>query len=277
MLVVVTILLWPSSTASDDTLDGYRKAHPDELLIPLDEADPSATTETTNNECQAQVEANQKNGTVCENDGYFLMEQVLKFKRLVNPPKGKGLDGLFEKLAPFGEPMPMPTMLAKPKPGKLIFLPEASKPPAAAYDFTAPAEQRTASATYPKFVVFEAKHVSKQFDENDSEGIMREAKNRLKNTCDGKQLGQKWTAERIPQALDRQYPSNDTFRETKLKDIRASRFGRWIFVCLLGPVGNPQLVRLYVLIDVVTSGMDLESTQPKARKTQPSGPANNEY
>lgn len=244
------------------------------LTIPLDKPDADAQTNTTNNECRAQIEDNQKNGATCENDGYLLMEQVLKFKRLVNPPKGKGLDGLFEKLPPLGEPSPMPTTVTQPKPGKLLFLSETLKPPTAAYDFTAGVEKRAASATYPKFVVFEAKHISKRFDDNDTQGITREAKNRLGKTCDGKQMGTKWTAERIPQSLDRQYPNDEGFRERKLKDIRSARYARWIFVCLPGPVGDVQVSKLYVLIDIVSSGMDLESGPPRIRQSKPTSPPN---
>lgn len=282
-LTFVLAVLWPNPLG-----DGTRKdpieyeppkaeGSPDPLKIPLDKTQPSAESNTTNNECKAQIEDNQKNGATCEIDGYWLMERVLNYKRLVNPPKGKGLDGLFEKLPPFGEPNPMPTTVTKPKPGKLIFIPEGSKPPQPSYDFTAGVEQRAAANTYPKFVVFEAKHISKQFGENDTDGIGKEAKNRLGRTCDGKQMNQPWTAKRIPQALDRQYPKDKTLRTTKEKEIRDHRYARWIFVCLPGPTGNAQVTRLYVLIDVVGSGMDLESTPPKPRKSQPSAPTNNGY
>jgi hypothetical protein len=276
-ILVVIIVFWPTSTASDDTMDAYYKAHPDKLPIPEDKAEPSAESNTTNNECKAQIEDNQKNGATCEIDGYWLMERVLNYKRLVDPPKGKGLDGLFEKLTPFGEPNPMPEMVVKPKPGKLIFLPPASTPPQPTYDFTAGAEQRAAANTYPKFVVFEAKHISKTIDENDGKGITQEAKNRLGRTCDGKQMGEKWTDRRIPQALERQYGKDLKTRTDKEEDIKQYRFARWIFVCLPGPVGNAQITRLYVLIDVIGSGMDLESTPPKPRQSKPSAPPNNGY
>lgn len=283
-LTLVLAILWPSPLG-DGTLEGYYKQHPDKrpkpgeepLYIPLDKPETTAETNTTNNECKAQIEDNQKNGATCEIDGYQLMEQVLNYKRLVDPPKGKGLDGLFEKLTPLGEPNPMPMTVVKPKPGKLIFIPEASKPPQPSYDFTAGAEQRAAANTYPKFVVFEAKHISKQFGENDTDGIGREAKNRLGRTCDGKQMSEPWTEDRIPRALKRQNPNDETARIAKLKEIVAAHYARWIFVCLPGPAGNTQIARLYVLIDVIGSGMDLESAPPKPRKSKPSAPTNNGY
>jgi hypothetical protein len=266
LLRVGGILLLPLLLSGDTPQRDQSKT----LTIPEDKPDASAQTNTTNNECQAQIEDNQKNGADCEMDGYMLMEQTLQYKRLVNPPKGKGLDGLFEKLAPNNQPDPMPQMVAKPKPGKLIFLPPESKPPKPAYDFTASAEKRAAIGTYPKFVVFEAKHISKQFGENDADGITKEAKNRLGNTCDGKQMGNKWTDRRIPQALERQDPKNSAARKAKQSEIGRAGYARWIFICLPGPAGDTQVTRLYVLIDVIASGMDLESTPAKIRK-QPSG------
>jgi hypothetical protein len=218
---------------------------------------------TTNNDCRPQSEENKKNGTECEEDGYVLMELVLQYARLVDPPKGKGLDGLFEKHQPFDQPNPMPTTVTAPKPGKLIFIPPADKPPQVRYDFTG----KPPVSTYPKFVMFEAKHIAKGFDANDTEGIKKETKNRLKNTCDGQQMGTDWTEKRIPQTLERQYPraANRQFRKGKEKEITNQGYARWIFVCLPGPVGSG--TKLYVLIDVVASGMDLDSKIPKPRKS----------
>ena len=245
-----------------------RKEETERIVVPLDKADTDATVDTTNNDCKPQSEENKKNGTECEEDGYVLMEQALQYKRLVDPPKGKGLDGLFEKRLPFDQPNPMPTTVTAPKPGKLIFIPPTDKPPQVRYDFTG----KPPISTYPKFVVFEAKHIAKTFDEKDTEGIKKEAKNRLGNTCDGQQMGTKWTAERIPQALKRQYPGakNLQYREKKLLEIDRVRYARWIFICLPGPVGSG--TRLYVLIDVVASEMDLDSKQPLPRKTTPPTP-----
>jgi len=134
-------------------------------------------------------------------------------------------------------------------------------PPQPRYDFVG----KPPASTYPKFVVFEAKHVSKSFDENDHDGITRETKNRLGNTCDGKQMDVPWTERRIPQALKRQNPGakNVSSRMAKLKEIEISRYARWIFVCLPGPIGSN--AKLYVLIDVVASGMDLKNAAPKSR------------
>jgi len=242
---------------------------PTQIVVPLDESKPLADTDTTNNRCKAQKEENQKNGAECENDGYVLMEQALLYKRLVDPPKGRGLDGLFEKHEPGDQPNPMPVQVTQPKPGKLVFIPPDAKPPQTRYDFAGKPPQ----STYPKFVVFEAKNIAKGFDEKDTEGIKDETKNRLKNTCDGQQLGLTWTEKRIPQALERQYPraGNSAFRNAKEKEITNAGYARWIFVCLPGPVGSN--TKLYVLIDVVASGMDLESMTPKPRKgsTTPEG------
>jgi hypothetical protein len=227
---------------------------------------------TTNNDCLPQNEENRKNGTECEEDGYVLMELALHYVRLVDPPKGKGLDGLFEKLVPFDDPNPMPKTVEMPQPGKLIFIPPMDKPPKARYDFTG----RPPKSIYPKFVVFEAKHIARTFDANDTEGIKREVKNRLGNTCDGEQMGLKWTEKRIPQALERQHQGarNRALRTEKLDAIRDERYARWIFACLPGPIGSS--TKLYVLIDVIASGMDLESKVPKLRK-MPAPPSDLTY
>jgi hypothetical protein len=242
-----------------------KKAQPQAIVVPLDESDADAAVNTTNNDCKPQNEENKKNGTECEEDGYVLMELVLEYARLVDPPKGKGLDGLFEKHQPFNQPNPMPTTVEFPHPGKLIFIPPTDKPPLPRYDFTG----KPPVSTYPKFVVFEAKHIAKSFDANDTEGMKKEAKNRLGNTCDGQQMGTVWTEARIPQALNRQYPraANKPFRDAKEREITNQGYARWIFICLPGPVGSG--TKLYVLIDVVAAGLDLDSKQPIPRKSSP--------
>ncbi len=256
------ILLLPLTLSGDTP----RKTQAEAIVVPLDKTDAKAAVNTTNNDCQPQTEENKKNGTECEEDGYVLMELALHYARLVDPPKGKGLDGLFQKLEPRDQPNPMPTAVEMPMPGKLIFIPPMDRPPKARYDFTG----KPPRSTYPKFVVFEAKHIARSFDERDTEGITKEAKNRLGNTCDGQQMGVKWTEKRIPQALEREYPEakNKPARVEKLDEIRDSRYARWIFICLPGPVGTN--TKLYVLIDVIASGVDLESAVPKTRKGSPS-------
>ena len=234
----------------------------EKIVIVLLETSEVASSNTTNNQCQQQVETNRKNGAQCEEEGYGIMERNLSYKRLVSPPAGRGLDGLFEKLSPLDSPNPFPEAVGLPSPGRLVFVPPDKKPLHTDYEVANP----TKSEVYPKFVVFEAKHVSKSFKEDDHDGIAKETKRRLKNTCDGRQMGEKWTEERIPQALERESPgvSNKHYRRGKEKEIADAGYARWIFVCLPGAVGDSG--KLYVLIDVVVSGMDLESTPPKARK-----------
>lgn len=221
---------------------------------------------TTNNDCKPQRTQNQENGADCENAGYTIMEQALKYQRLVDPPKGRGLDGLFEKLAPNEQPWPFPESVTAPKPGKLVFLPENGEPPKASFDYAG----RPPTATYPKFVVFEAKNVAMGFEEDDKEGIQKEGKKRLKNTCDGQQLGTTWTEKRIPQALSRQNPGAKGMRavEEKQQQIRNTGYARWLFICLPGAIGSN--AKLYVFIDVVASAMDLDSMKPKPRKSDKS-------
>ncbi|SFQ38733.1 hypothetical protein [Variovorax sp. 770b2] len=278
VLFVLVIVLTPGNAfqknTEDEDLRRWRAEYEKKQQLPIPDAPPQAdaVTDTANNDCKPQSEENKKNGTACEEDGYVLMEQALQYSRLVDPPKGKGLDGLFEKRLPFDQPNPMPATVTMPKPGKLIFIPPADKPPQARYDFTG----KPAASIYPKFVVFEAKHIAKTFDENDAEGIKKETKNRLGNTCDGQQMGTRWTARRIPQALERQYPGakNKPLRIEKTDAIRDERYASWIFVCLSGSVGSS--TKLYVFIDVAASGMDLESKLPKARKPS-SAPTDSTY
>jgi hypothetical protein len=252
------ILLLPLMLSGDTP---QPKEEPGRIVVPLDKTDADAAVNTTNNDCKPQSDENRKNGTECEEDGYVLMEQALQYARLVDPPKGKGLDGLFEKRAPFDQPNPMPTTVEIPKPGKLLFIPPADRPPQPRYDFTG----NPPKSTHPKFVVFEAKHMARTFDANDTEGIKKEAKYRLKNTCDGQQMGVKWTDGRIPQALERQHPGakNRVLREGKRIEIQIARYARWIFVCLPGPIESK--TKLYVFIDVVSAEMDLDSMVPKPR------------
>ncbi|CAJ0721381.1 hypothetical protein LMG6871_04806 [Ralstonia edaphis] len=223
-------------------------------------------------QCKAQIEDNQKNGAVCENDGYVLMENALKYKRLINPPKGRGLDGLFEKQLPLNQPAPMPTTVTIPKPGKLVFIPTDKKPPLSDYDYVATKLKRPTSPTYPKFVVLEAKHISRSFDPGDTDGIKKAAKNRLGCTQDGTQMGTKWTERRIPQALGRKDSGlTVTQQKTKLDEIIIYRYARWIFACLPGPTGAGASSKLYVFIDVVATGMNLDSGAPPTRTPSPAG------
>jgi hypothetical protein len=264
------ILLLPLTLSGDTPRP---KEETQRIVVPLDKADADAVVNTTNNDCLPQNEENKKNGTECEEDGYVLMELALHYVRLVDPPKGKGLDGLFEKLVPFDDPNPMPKTVEMPQPGKLIFIPPMDKPPKARYDFTG----RPPKSIYPKFVVFEAKHIARTFDANDTEGIKREAKNRLGNTCEGQQMSEPWTDKRIPQAMNRQFPGakGRQYRESKEIEIDRALYARWIFICLPGPVGTNS--RLYVFIDVVASGMDLESKPPRPRKSDLQLSSNSTY
>lgn len=264
------ILLLPLMLSGDTPRP---KEETERIVVPLDKTDADAAVNTTNNDCKPQSEENKKNGTECEEDGYVLMEQALQYARLVDPPKGKGLDGLFEKTPPLDQPDPMPATVEIPKPGKLVFIPPADKPPQLRYDFAGKPPVRS----YPKFVVFEAKHIARTFDENDAEGIKKEAKKRLGNTCDGRQMGLGWTEKRIPQALNRQYPGGkgQPYRESKEIEIDRALYARWIFICLPGPVDTNS--KLYVFIDVVASEMDMESKQPKPRRSAPRPPSNSTY
>jgi len=236
---------------------------PKRIVVRVDEPESEALADTTNNECLPQTEENRKKGEKCEESGYIIMEVELYYKRLVAPPRGRGLDGLFEKLPPFDAPNPMPK---EPIPNsKLVFIPPQATPPQGRYDYTAVELGKTPASIYPRFVVFEAKNISKGFDPDDTEGIAKEAKNRLGNTCDGTQLGKDWTEKRIPQSLEREYPGakNRNIREGKRKEIRDANYARWIFVCLPGPLGSNPKSKLFVIIDVVAQGMDLESRAPK--------------
>jgi len=113
-------------------------------------------------------------------------------------------------------------------------------------------------------VVFEAKHISKAFDPSDTDGIQKEAKRRLGETCDGTQMSVPWTERRIPQALARSGMSDDE-QDAKETKITKSGYARWIFICLPGPTGSSR--KLFVLIDIVGAGMNLEKT-PRPSSSQ---------
>ncbi|KWA11040.1 hypothetical protein WL26_17150 [Burkholderia cepacia] len=263
-LFTVAIVAMPSNAFEHNTEDeDLRKwraeyARKKQIAIPAPEVKTDVKVDTLTNECKAQIENNQKNGAKCENDGYTLMEQELHYKRLIDPPKGKGLDGLFEKGDDMSAPNPMPEFVHQPPPGgKLVFIPETTKPPKPQYKALNP--EATSAVAYPLFVVFEAKHISKGFDPDDTEGIKKEAKRRLGETCDGTQMSEPWTEERIPQALNRSVKNGDMTRrerEQKQNQINSSGYARWIFICLPSPAGSSS--KLFVLIDVLGAGMNLE-------------------
>ena len=94
-----------------------------EILIRLAETESSTQADSTTNVCQSQNATNRKNGIQCEEDGYVLMEWHLKFKRLSDPPKARGLDGLFEKLPPMNLPLSRELRVDMPLPGRLRFVP----------------------------------------------------------------------------------------------------------------------------------------------------------
>lgn len=247
-------------------------ARQQKLVIRDTQQKAEAEADRTNSECKAQIKENQKNGAVCENDGYVLMESALQYKRLVNPPKGRGLDGLFEKMPAFDQPAPMPDTVTAPKPGKLVFIPPEKRPPQPEYAYVRPKPGAKIEPTYPKFVVFEAKHISKRFEPEDTDKIKKEARRRLGETCDGTQMSVLWTEERIPQALGRddslirgRQAQND-----KREEIDEHGYARWIFVCLPGPAGDAKSSKLFVFIDVVESKMNLEKA-PSPTSSHPSG------
>ena len=214
-------------------------------------------------QCLPQREINQVNGAKCENDGYALMEQVMLYQRLVDPPKSRGLDGLFEKLAPADQPYPLPDTTTVPERGRILFIPDEARPPACCYDFKGDPKR----PIYPKFVVFEAKNIAARHDADEPNTIKKTAKGRLGLTCDGAQMGEKWSDARIPQALNRQYPKakDRAMKLAKRNEIRVTGYARWIFACLPGDAGE----KLFVFIDVATSDLDLDNIPAKPRKTKP--------
>jgi hypothetical protein len=279
VLFTIAIVVMPSNAFEHYTEDedlrkwqaGY--ARKKQIAIPAPEVKTEVKADTLTNECKLQIENNQKNGAKCENDGYTLMEKSLGYKRLVDPPRGRGLDGLFEKQWDMSAPNPMPQIVSEPPPGgKLVFIPDTMKPPTLKYKALNP--EATSPVAYPLFVVFEAKHISKGFDPDDTDGINKEAKRRLGETCDGTQMSEPWTEERIPKALDRSVRAGGMTVDEKVKKLKAiqtSRYARWIFICLPGATGSSS--KLFVLIDIVASGMQLEN----ASKPAPSQPAENTF
>jgi hypothetical protein len=266
-LFVLFLVVAPRNLGPSPELEWERRREEElkkERLLLQDAAEQAVVAvNATNNECRPQREINQQNGAKCENDGYTLMEEALKYQRLVDPPKGRGLDGLFEKLAPHDQPAPMPSMVTVPRPGRLVFVPEQARPPQSRYDYTG----KPPVVMYPKFVVFEAKNIEVRYEHDDEDGIKKKSKERLKNTCDGQQMSEPWTEKRIPQALERQNPGakHRSSRTQKKEEILLTGYARWIFVCLPGPIGGA--AKLYVFIDVEASEMDLESMKPRARKS----------
>jgi hypothetical protein len=261
-LRAVTTILYPTelNSGEDEWLRQRDEALKQKKLLVRDvQQQIEAAVNTTHNECKAQIEANQANGAKCEDGGYTIMEQSLQYKRLIDPPKGRGLDGLFEKLPPEASPFPFPESVALPSPGKLLFIPMEQTPPRTTYDYAG----KPPMLTYPKFVVLEAKNIETGLGEKDTDAIQKKSKERLKNTCDGQQLSEPWTEKRIPQALKRGMPGDVAGREAKRRDIGRAGYARWIFVCLPGPVGSN--TKLFVIIDVQSSGMDLEYMKPKPR------------
>ncbi|OLL28403.1 hypothetical protein BTH42_27710 [Burkholderia sp. SRS-W-2-2016] len=279
-IVGITLLTYSPklNDGEDEALKKIREqqqiyAQQKKLAIPAPQVKTVVLVNTVTNECKPQTEINKQNGAKCENDGYILMEKSLGYKRLVDPPKGRGLDGLFEKQGDMSMPNPMPQIVSEPPPGgKLVFIPEQKKPPTAQYRALNP--EAASAVAYPLFVVFEAKHISKGFDPGDTEGIKKETKRRLGETCDGTQMSEPWTEERIPQALNRSVKNGDMTRQQrdgKEQKIEISGYARWIFICLPGPTGSSS--KLFVLIDVVGAGMNLEKTSQPA----PSQPGDNTF
>ncbi|MDR5808434.1 hypothetical protein [Caballeronia sp. LZ019] len=227
------------------------------LPIPDTQSQTQAQTNATNNECKAQAELRKQNGEVCENDGYTIMEDTMKYRRLIDPPKGRGLDGLFEKVPPMNLPQPLPDTVVKPKPGTLMFIPKDKAPPSPAYAFTAAATGSSIGATYPKFVVFEAKNMEQRVNTDNVESVKKAAKRRLGETCDGTQMSEPWTEERIPQALKRDSRMSPGDQARKRTEIGIERYARWIFVCLPGPFGG-EPSKVFVFIDVVEANLDID-------------------
>ncbi|MXN76867.1 hypothetical protein GR157_19270 [Burkholderia sp. 4701] len=234
------------------------------LAIPEPQVKTATKVDTVTNECKAQIEKNQKNGAKCENDGYTLMERALHYKRLIDPPKGKGLDGLFEKQGDMSAPNPMPQIVSEPPPGgKLVFIPEAMRPPKPQYKTLNP--EATDSVAYPLFVVFEAKHISKGFASDDTEGIKNEVRRRLGETCDGTQMNPDWITSRVPRALNRNVKAGRMTgeeKDIKLQQINESSYVSWVFVCLSGAAGSSS--KIFVLIDIDASGMKLNRSPQSA-------------
>lgn len=79
-LFTVVSVVMPSNAFQKNTEDeDMRRIHAEyerqrKLAIPDTKQQADAVTDTANNECKAQIKDNQKNGAVCEEDGYVLME-----------------------------------------------------------------------------------------------------------------------------------------------------------------------------------------------------------
>ena len=234
-----------------------------QIVIALQRTETTAEANSTVNECQAQITENRANGERCEEDGYHLMERSLKFKRLADPPKGRGLDGLFEKLRPYNLPTSGQITRDLAPPDRIRFVPDSATPPSLIYDLVGPNKDHV----YPRFVVFEAKDHSKSVDESD-DALCKAGENRLGSTQTGTQLGVKWTEERIPQTMkrrDSKVPRQD--RAEKFDEIRQYRYARWLFMCLRGQESEG---KLFVFVDIESSGIAgrIDSKPPKPRPSK---------
>ena len=242
-----------------------RKAEQNVAVIPDVQAQTKAQSDTANNECKPQEDKKKGNGEECENNGYHLMEKTLKYRRLINPPKSIGIDGLFEKVDPDNQPMPFPSDVQEPKLGKVIFEPDNRKPPGAQYYYQPVKEGEFVEAIYPKFVVFEAKNSDKRVNTDKPESIKSAARRALsKDTCDGTQMGAKWVENRIPKSLRRDSDLNAIEQVRKELEIKKVRYARWIFFCLPGPIGENPPSKVFVFIDVVEANMNLDMPEEVA-------------
>lgn len=241
------------------------------IPAPLEQVKLEVNTQTVVS--MPQIEKNKQNGEKCENNGYALMENSLRYRRLIQPPKGKGLDGLFEKTPPMNAPNPAPLRVAQPAPGgELKFIPESARPPQPQYDY---ANLESGVATYPRFVVFEAKNIDRSFQSSDEDGIKKAAQRSLGETIkDGTQMGTDWISRRIPHALKRNVRDGEMSAIDGKKtqaNVRRSGYARWIFVCLPGPVGSQS--KLFVFIDVDQAGIKMDRPEPEMtpQETQDNG------
>ncbi|MEJ2714171.1 MAG: hypothetical protein P8014_13505 [Acidihalobacter sp.] len=265
-LVALSLMLYssPLNEGEDEELRRMRLEQAeknDTLVVPWTDVQTEITTNATNPECQPQQEDNNRNGRHCEENAHGIMETALAYATLAAPPGGPGLDGLFEKRAPMNLPAPFPSFVQTPRPGKLLFLPPGSAPPKAIYDYAG--EPKT--ATYPKFVVLEAKHIGRPMDpEGNPDGFQRGARHRLKNTCGGRQMSEAWVEDRIAPALEKNGMSGAKI-ESKESEIRKTGFARWVFVC---QPGATESARTFVFIDIGSSDImkKIDQTKPKVRK-----------
>jgi len=279
--VIRTIALLTYSPSLNDGEKEYLQArqkqqalaHQNTLAIPAPQEQVKLVPNTQTVVSLPQIEKNKQNGEKCENNGYTLMEDSLRYRRLINPPKGKGLDGLFEKIPPMNAPNPAPPHVAQPAPGgELKFIPETARPPQPQYNYTNP---ESGEPTYPRFVVFEAKNIDQSFKSGDDEGIKKAAQRSLGETQkDGTQMGTRWITPRTEQALNRNVKSGnmteDDVADTQ-REIDIDGYARWIFICLPGPVGSQS--KLFVFIDVDQASMKIDRPEPEAapQQTQDNG------